>query len=141
MKEIKFRSHDGADWVYSNCVDYDKETDTYYVPNNTLDDWTMVGKVSRYSGLKDKNGKEIYLDSDIVKLVVLEGGVEPYVEYFDGNFIVHDPEEPTKHEHEGIITEGEFGDYKIGDFYLLNLEAADHYAFEIIGSNYNLDAL
>ena len=141
MKEIKFRSHDGADWLYSNCVDYDKETDTYYIPDATLDDWTMVGKVSRYSGLKDKYGKEIYLDSDIVKLTVIEGGSKPYVEYSDGNFIIHDPEEPMKYEYEGVIIEGEFGDYKIDNYYLINLECADSYTFEIIGTKYNLDSL
>lgn len=49
-REEKFRGYDGGDWVYSNTLEYDPSTDTFYmlIGEDYYDDghWVMVGRVS-----------------------------------------------------------------------------------------------
>ncbi|MGM9986377.1 MAG: YopX family protein [Bacillaceae bacterium] len=68
MKEIKFRGYDGAEWIYSMTIDYDKETDTYYMKNDNKE-WIMVNKVAQYTNIDDMNRKEIYDGSLICELI------------------------------------------------------------------------
>lgn len=72
MRKIKFRADDGLKWIYSMTVDYDKDTDTYYMLDNTShDNWIMCGNVGQYIGIKDKDGAEIY-EGDFVEIEVKE---------------------------------------------------------------------
>lgn len=49
MKAKRFRGYDGAEWIYSNTIEYDPDTDTHYMligdDYNNDDHWAMVGRV------------------------------------------------------------------------------------------------
>lgn len=91
MREIKFRGKrtDNGEWVYSSLIDED------YI---SLSEWSSVilESVSQYTGLKDKNGKEIYAH-DIVKCTEVDNnGLAEYIseiEYYYCDFVVSKTQE------------------------------------------------
>ncbi|HGH7183466.1 YopX family protein [Bacillus cereus] len=66
MREIKFRAWIGESWVYSESIS--KDNDVWRILNHEDDNWWACLEPQQYTGLKDKNDKEIY-EGDILKIV------------------------------------------------------------------------
>ena len=126
MREVKFRGKrvDNGEWVVGDYMRYSNKKSIIMVDLLEEEDyWVSSETVGQYTGLKDKNGKEIY-EGDIVSFEDSDGGYEY----------------PDLAVNTGIVEYGELGFYftnrvavEMDDFYIKDGRCDE---IEVLGNIY-----
>jgi uncharacterized phage protein (TIGR01671 family) len=124
MREIKFRglsdNFEPREWFYGCLVNQD---DKHYIIHEDIENMVIVDPetVGQYTGLKDKNGKEIY-----------EGDILICKQYIGGNFVDYAIEK-------GYVdfTYGAFGLHRKQGYYRPFKDWLEDYELEVIGNIHN----
>ena len=116
MKEIKFRAKHGKEWVYG-----DLHLNSGKMPHIHPDPFTSKSidpkTVGQFTGLKDKNGKEIY-EGDIVQNLSEKKGYVAFLQQEMGYVIVWDDcDTRLGHRHRGGGYEDDLSIEVIGNIY------------------------
>ena len=117
MREIKFRGKrvDNGEWVYGDYSRYSKDQSIIMVDLLEEEDyWVSNETVGQYTGLKDKNGVEIY-EGDIVR----HGYINQHGSFFDNYAICYSEKD---------------GAFMVGDHKRLTKKMIKQYSIEVTGN-------
>ena len=89
MRQIKFRGKTTANghWVYGCLIDYGGNAIS--ISNKRSNPWVQPETVGQFTGLTDRNGKEIY-EGDILQIFEDADSCNEFVKFKEGCFMADD---------------------------------------------------